>query len=91
MDGDELASRGGQEPESWSARVSCSADVMKFLKRLENAGWKLEQRVGEYAEVICDCDEEHFSQVILWPAVPTVLEKMVRFLEKNTCLGSSKK
>lgn len=73
----------------WSASVDCSADARAFLKRLDEAGWFLDDRVGEYAVVTCNCVKVHNNRVILWPAVPDVLHQVVRMMETTTCLGET--
>lgn len=73
----------------WSASVDCSGDARAFLKRLDEAGWVLDSRAGEYAVVTCNCVKGHTNRVILWPAVPDVLHQVVRMMETTTCLGET--
>ncbi|OBF17206.1 hypothetical protein A5725_24620 [Mycobacterium kubicae] len=70
----------------WSSDIDCYPQVSRFLKRLEQAGWLFEKRVGEYAHVICGCGEEHRARVILNPCLPDVLVNYISVVESTTCL-----
>ena len=69
----------------WSSDIDCSMDAQRFLKRLEEAGWAFEKRVGEYVLVVCNCNEEHRARVILWPSLPDVLTNYIRVIETTSC------
>jgi hypothetical protein len=69
----------------WSSDIDCYPHVKQFLKRLEQAGWDLEKRVGEYAHVVCNCGEEHRGRVILSPCLPDVLTNYIRVIQTETC------